>query len=66
MDGPTATLSLRKLGCTVPIFGCTGNTHDADVDRFIQAGATDVFGKPFDIERFHECMKLLSGECMDV
>ncbi len=39
-----------------PIFGVTGNTLDMDVRRFTDAGANEVFGKPFDLARFKSCM----------
>ncbi len=39
-----------------PIFGVTGNTLDMDVQRFTDAGANEVFGKPFDLARFKSCM----------
>ena len=62
MDGPTATAHLRALGCTTPIFGCTGMSSEEEVLRFTEAGATEVFGKPFDVDRFQACMRRLVGE----
>jgi CheY-like chemotaxis protein len=56
MDGPTATKEIRALGYTAPIFGVTGNCLDFDIKRFKDCGATEVFAKPFRIDRFHEAM----------
>jgi CheY-like chemotaxis protein len=46
MNGPTATAQLRELGCTVPIFGVTGNVLPADVQYFLDSGANAVLPKP--------------------
>jgi len=46
MDGVTATLRLRALGCRRPIVAITGNSTQADVDAFLQAGANEVLAKP--------------------
>jgi DNA-binding response OmpR family regulator len=56
MDGPTATQAIRALGCTVPIFGVTGNGLESDVKYFKSMGATDVIVKPLDIALFHRYM----------
>ena len=52
MDGPDATRAIRELGVTCPIFGVTGNTLHQDVQRFMESGATDVYFKPFDMDKF--------------
>ena len=52
MDGPDATKAIRDLGVTIPIFGVTGNTLDMDVQRFMDSGTTDVYFKPFDMDKF--------------
>ena len=56
MDGPDATKAIRDLGVTCPIFGVTGNTLDADIRRFMDCGATDVYIKPFDMGKFTAAM----------
>ena len=43
MDGPTATRTIRAMGCQMPIFGVTGNGQDFDVTRFLASGANKVF-----------------------
>ena len=58
MDGATSTKEIRKLGYTNPIFGVTGNTIDTDIDRFMKAGATQVFPKPFNVAKFHAIMNV--------
>ena len=59
MDGPDATQAIRNLGVTCPIIGVTGNTLDTDIQRFIASGATDVYFKPFDMDKFTADMKEL-------
>jgi CheY-like chemotaxis protein len=61
MDGPDATAAIRALGVACPIFGVTGNTLDQDVKRFMNSGATDVYGKPFDMARFTSDMRAVSS-----
>ena len=61
MSGPDATEAIRALGVTCPIIGVTGNTLDMDVKRFLDMGANEVFGKPFDMGRFVEVMVELRG-----
>jgi CheY-like chemotaxis protein len=56
MDGPTATKEIRALGFAAPIFGVTGNALDFDIEHFLRCGATKVFPKPFDMEKFNEAM----------
>ena len=60
MDGPDATKAIRDLGVTCPIFGVTGNTLDTDIQRFMDSGATDVYFKPFDMDKFTADMKELA------
>ena len=57
MDGPTAAKSMRDLGVTIPIFGVTGNGEEADIEHYKSQGATAVFVKPFDMNRFVHHMK---------
>jgi CheY-like chemotaxis protein len=49
LNGPSATLALRKRGITVPIIGVTGNVLSADTEFFIKQGASSVFHKPLDL-----------------
>ena len=57
MNGPTATGHLRALGCTIPIIGVTGNMLPDDIKHFKVQGATEVIGKPVNINRFEELMQ---------
>ena len=59
MDGPDATQAVRELGVTCPIFGVTGNTLDTDIQRFMDSGATNVYFKPFDMDKFTADMNAL-------
>ena len=61
MSGPDATAAIRALGVKCPIIGVTGNTLDMDVKRFRDMGANEVFGKPFDMDRFKTLMEELRG-----
>ena len=70
MSGPDATAAIRALGVTCPIIGVTGNTLDMDVKRFQDMGANEVFGKPFNMERFakfmadwRNCCRGTDGDC---
>ena len=56
MDGPTATMEIRALGYTAPIFGVTGNTLDSDIDYFLESGANKVFPKPLDVNIFENAI----------
>ena len=53
MDGPTATKELRALGYKGMIIGVTGNAHPAEVETFLNAGATCVLTKPFRLEELY-------------
>ena len=48
MSGISATKQLVQMGVTqkVPIIGVTANVMKEDVDAFLQAGASQVIGKP--------------------
>ncbi len=48
MNGPTATMEIRKLGYKNPIIGVTGNALEKDKEIFMTAGASHVFIKPLD------------------
>ena len=53
MDGPTATLAIRKNLATpadrIPVMAITANTHPTDRERYLAAGMNDVIHKPLDI-----------------
>ena len=57
MDGPTATLAIRAMGYTHPIFGLTGNALDSDIKYFESCGVETVLAKPFDFASFKLRMK---------
>ncbi|KAJ1422200.1 hypothetical protein B484DRAFT_433045, partial [Ochromonadaceae sp. CCMP2298] len=59
MNGPTATKSLRAMGCGSYIVGVTGNVMQADIDVFIQHGANAVLAKPLRVETFESMMASL-------
>jgi CheY-like chemotaxis protein len=50
MNGPTATIELKKRGVTCPIFGITGNVMAADRNLFFASGAFGVLAKPLSLE----------------
>jgi hypothetical protein len=47
------------------LFIWTGNTLDHDVQRFMDSGATDVYGKPFDMARFTRDMRAWTEQQKD-
>jgi CheY-like chemotaxis protein len=49
VNGPEASLALRKRGITAPIIGVTGNVLVADKEFFLKQGATTVLHKPLDL-----------------
>ena len=46
MSGLVTTNSLRRLGCTLPIIGITGNVLTDEIEEFIAQGADIVLKKP--------------------
>lgn len=46
MDGPTASMKIREVGCDAFIVGVTGNVMPEDVRFFKDAGANAVLPKP--------------------
>jgi CheY-like chemotaxis protein len=50
MDGPTASMEIRALGCDSFIVGITGNVLPEDVAHFRRCGANCVFPKPIQME----------------
>jgi CheY-like chemotaxis protein len=57
MDGPTACRAIRALGYKGLIFGVTGNYRERDVEFFVNRGADVVLSKPFDTDKFQQCMR---------
>ena len=60
MNGPDATNKIRELGYIGPIIGVTGNALQQDHDIFIQAGASQVFTKPFEMNDLIEAINKTS------
>ncbi|MEF7612906.1 ATP-binding protein [Aquincola sp. MAHUQ-54] len=54
MDGEAATRRLRAAHCRTPIVALTANVMKADVQRYREAGCSDVLAKPVDRERFYD------------
>ncbi|KAJ1423895.1 hypothetical protein B484DRAFT_331506 [Ochromonadaceae sp. CCMP2298] len=50
MNGPTATKTLRDMGCDLPIVGVTGNVLADDLDFFMKHGLNYVLTKPLTAE----------------
>ncbi|KAG5186328.1 CheY-like superfamily protein [Tribonema minus] len=46
MNGVEATLRMRKIDSTVPIYAISANGFDSDFDEIVRAGATAGFSKP--------------------
>ena len=59
MDGPTACKAIRALGYKGLIFGVTGNYRERDVEFFVNSGADVVLSKPFDTDKFQQCMRTM-------
>ena len=59
MDGPTACKAIRALGYKSLIFGVTGNNRERDVEFFVNSGADVVLSKPFDTDKFQQCMRAM-------
>jgi CheY-like chemotaxis protein len=59
MDGPTACKAIRALGYKGLIFGVTGNYRERDVEFFVSSGADVVLSKPFDTDKFQQCMRTM-------
>jgi CheY-like chemotaxis protein len=57
LNGPKATLALRKRGITVPVIGVTGNVLPADTEYFISHGANAVLPKPLNLTRLASELK---------
>ena len=60
MDGPTATIAIRKLpradAVTVPIIALTANAFEEDVKQCLQAGMDAHLSKPVDIAKLTELL----------
>ncbi|KAJ1433368.1 CheY-like superfamily [Ochromonadaceae sp. CCMP2298] len=50
MNGPTATKTLRDMGCDLPIVGLTGNVLAEDLQFFMEHGLNFVLTKPLTAE----------------
>ncbi len=58
-DGIEATRALRAAGVTVPIIVFTGLEGDGTEAAAMEAGATAVLTKPFQIQGFHDLIDSL-------
>jgi len=47
LDGLAATTRIRQFDARTPIISMTGNSHPADVVRYMNSGMNDVLCKPF-------------------
>jgi two-component system, sensor histidine kinase len=54
MDGPTAVMEMRAIGCDSFIVGVTGNVLPDDVALFKSKGANAVLAKPFRIAELEQ------------
>jgi CheY-like chemotaxis protein len=59
--GPEATLRARKCGYTGLIFGVTGNTHQDQIQNFLNSGANQVFEKPLNMEKLKISFEKMSS-----
>jgi CheY-like chemotaxis protein len=59
MDGPSACKAVRSIGYKGLIFGVTGNYRERDVEFFVSSGADVVLSKPFDTDKFQQCMRTM-------
>jgi CheY-like chemotaxis protein len=66
MDGFTATRRLREQGLKTPIIALTANAMKGFDRECLEAGYSDYFSKPIDINRFMKMMAdLLGGRPLD-
>lgn len=62
IDGPTTAEHLRtKLKLTTPIFGLTSRDQESDIEEFMSRGATHVFSKPFNQEKFSQLKEIVKN-----
>jgi len=57
MDGPTASLEMRKLGYVGPIIGVTGHAEKSRTDLFLSCGANRVLVKPLTFEQIKTALE---------
>jgi len=67
LDGREATRSIRhELGLKeLPIIGLTAGTLRSDRDRSLEAGMTDLIGKPFDPQTLFRKLRVFVPEVQD-
>lgn len=56
MDGITATVRLRELGCEARVIALTAHAMPEDRERCLAAGMNDYLSKPIQLERLHEVL----------
>ncbi|KAJ1433776.1 hypothetical protein B484DRAFT_447076 [Ochromonadaceae sp. CCMP2298] len=61
MNGPTATKTLRDMGCDLPIVGVTGNVLAEDQQFFLDHGLNYVLRKPLSVELLKETIDKCTG-----
>ncbi|KAJ1424278.1 hypothetical protein B484DRAFT_363533 [Ochromonadaceae sp. CCMP2298] len=61
MNGPTATKTLRDMGCDLPIVGVTGNVLAEDQQFFLDHGLNYVLRKPLSVELLRETIDKCTG-----
>lgn len=52
MSGYDSTQLLRAVGYKGDIYACTANVIGSDIERFLNVGATHVFPKPIELDKF--------------
>ncbi|MBC7530671.1 MAG: response regulator [Oligoflexus sp.] len=63
VDGFTATSTLRKLGCVLPIIAMTAHAMRSDIEKCLRVGCDEHLAKPFGrIEIVEKIRQLLQGK----
>ena len=60
MDGYTATIQLRQMGCCTPIIALTAHAMKEDLDKCLSVGCNAYLSKPF---RRDGLMEVISQHC---